>query len=165
MNFTLRKFVESDLASLVKSANNANIAKYVRNIFPHPYTDEDGRQFLAIAANDSGIFAIDIDGEAVGSIGITPQSDVREKNAEIGIWLAEPFWGHGIATRAVVQIVEYGFKTFDITRIFACTFSTNPASQRVLEKAGFICEALLKDAIYKNGIYMDELIYAVRKTV
>jgi RimJ/RimL family protein N-acetyltransferase len=120
---------------------------------------------LTIAANDTGIFAIDIDGVAVGSIGITPQTDVREKNAEIGYWLAEPFWGQGIATRAVIQLVEYGFKTYDITRIFACTFSTNPASQRVLEKAGFVCEARLKDAMYKNGIFMDELIYAVRKHI
>jgi RimJ/RimL family protein N-acetyltransferase len=164
MNFTLRRFAESDLTSLVKSANNANIAKGVRNIFPHPYTDEDGRQFLTVAVNDSGIFAIDIDGKAVGCIGITPQTDVREKNAEIGYWLAEPFWGQGIATRAVIQLVEYGFKTYDITRIFACTFSTNPASQQVLEKAGFVCEARLKDAMYKNGIFMDELIYGIRKS-
>ena len=68
-------------------------------------------------------------------------------------------------TRAIGEMVEYGFKTFDIIRIFARPFSTNSASQRVLEKAGFICEARLKNAYYKNGNYMDELIYAVRKTV
>jgi RimJ/RimL family protein N-acetyltransferase len=61
--------------------------------------------------------------------------------------------------------VEYGFKTFDISRIFARPFSTNRASQRVLEKAGFTCEARLKNALYKNGSYMDELIYAIHESI
>ncbi len=163
MKFVLRKFRESDLISLVKYANNYNIAKFLTNGFPHPYSEEDGRKFLSMASNNPGIFAIDVDGEAVGSIGIFPQSDIHEKNAEVGYWLAEPFWGNGIIPRAIKEIVEYGFQTFDIIRIFARPFSTNPASQRVLEKAGFVCEARLKNAIYKNGNYMDELIYAIRK--
>jgi len=163
MEFVLRKFSDSDLTSLVKYANNYNIARFLTNGFPHPYSEEDGQRFLSMASNNPGIFAIDIDGEAVGSIGIFPQSDIHEKNAEMGYWLAEPFWGKGIIPRAIKEIVEYGFKTFDITRIFARPFSTNSASQRVLEKAGFVCEARLKDAIYKNGNYMDELIYAIRK--
>ena len=165
MNFTLRPFRDSDLQSLVKYANNYNIAKYLTNQFPHPYTDEDGRKFISSVANSSpvNVFTIEVNGEAAGAIGIFPQSDIHEKNAEMGYWLAEPFWGNGITTRAIVQIVEYGFKTFDITRIFARPFSINPASQRVLEKAGFICEARLKNAVYKNGMYMDELIYVKRK--
>jgi RimJ/RimL family protein N-acetyltransferase len=164
MNFTLRPFKDTDLASLVKYANNYNIAKFLTNQFPHPYTDEDGRKFISSVVNNipTNVFAIEVNGEAAGSIGIFPQSDVHEKNAEIGYWLAEPFWGNGIITRAIVEIVEYGFKTFDITRIFARPFSTNLASHRVLEKAGFICEAQLKNALYKNGVYMDELIYAKR---
>lgn len=163
MNFTLRKFRGSDLASLVKYADNYNIARFLTNAFPYPYTEDDGRKFLSMASNNTGIFAIDINGEAVGSIGIFPQSDIHEKNAEMGYWLAESFWGHGIMPRAIKEMVEYGFRTLDITRIFARPFSTNPSSQRVLEKAGFVFEARLKDALYKNGEYMDELIYAIRK--
>jgi len=165
MNFTLRPFRDSDLTSLVKYANNYNIARFLTNQFPYPYTDEDGRKFISSVANNDpiNVFAIDMNSEAAGAIGIFPQSDIHEKNAEMGYWLAEPFWGNGIITCAIGQIVEYGFKTFDITRIFARPFSTNPASQRVLEKAGFTCEARLKNAVYKNGSYMDELIYAIRK--
>jgi len=164
MNFTLRKFRESDLASLVKYANNYNIAKFLTNQFPHPYNEDDGRKFLSKAvSDDSGIFAIDIDGEAVGAIGIFPQSDIHEKNAEMGYWLAEPFWGNGITTQAIREMVEYGFKTFNIIQIYARPYSANPASQRVLEKAGFVCEARLKNAVYKHGNYMDELIYVIRK--
>ena len=85
------------------------------------------------------------------------------KNAELGYWLAEPFWGKGIITYAIQEMVEYGFKTFDITRIFAIPFGTNIASQKALEKAGFILEARLNKTIFKNGEYQDELIYAIRK--
>ena len=165
MNFTLRPFRDSDLSSLVKYANNYNIAKFLTNQFPHPYTDEDGRKFISSVANNDpiNVFAIEINGEAAGAIGIFPQSDIHEKNAETGYWLAEPFWGNGITTRAIVETVVYGFRTFDVTRIYARPFSNNPASHRVLEKAGFTCEARLKNAIYKNGVYFDELIYAIRR--
>ena len=167
MNYTLRPFRDSDLTHLVKYANNYNIAKYLTNQFPHPYTDEDGQKFISSVSNNDpiNVFAIEINGEAAGAIGIFPQSDIHEKNAEMGYWLAEPFWGNGIITRAIGEIVEYGFKTFDISRIYARPFSVNPASQRVLEKVGFTCEARLKDAVYKNGHYMDELIYVKRKEI
>jgi len=165
MNFTLRPFKDTDLTSLVKYANNYNIAKFLTNQFPHPYTDEDGRKFISSVShnNPANVFSVVVNGEAAGAIGIFPQSDIHEKNAEMGYWLAEHFWGKGIITRAIEQIVEYGFKTFDITRIFSRPFSSNPTSQRVLEKAGFVCEARLKNAIYKNGSYFDELIYAKRR--
>lgn len=160
MNFTLRKFRELDLENLVKYANNYNIAKFLTNGFPHPYTKEDGKNFLSIAIPHPCIFTIDVAGEAVGSIGLFLQTDIHEKSAELGYWLAEPFWGKGMITQAIREVVEYGFKTFDIVRIYARPFSTNLASQRVLEKAGFAYEARLKKALYKNGEILDEIIYA-----
>jgi len=165
MNFTLRPFKNSDLQSLVKYANNYNVARFMTNQFPHPYSEDDGRKFISSVcdSNPVNVFAIEVNCEAVGSIGIFPQSDIHEKNAEMGYWLAEPFWGNSIITRAIGQIVDYGFKTFDITTIFSRPFSINLASKRVLEKAGFVLEARLKNAIYKNGNYMDELIYAKRR--
>jgi len=157
----LRKWNDADLDSLVKYANNSNIAKWLTNGFPHPYTKKDGEAFLSMVANDNPtkVFAIEANGEAVGSIGIFPQSDIHEKSAEMGYWLAEEYWGKGIMTKAIQEIVEYGFQTFDIVRIFARPFSTNVKSQRLLEKAGFELEARLKKALFKNGEFMDELIY------
>jgi RimJ/RimL family protein N-acetyltransferase len=162
MDIKLRKWNEADLNGLVKYANNRNVAKWLTNGFPHPYTFEDGKAFLKMIENDNPtkVFAIEINGEAVGSIGIFPQSDIHEKNAEMGYWLAEAYWGKGIMTKAIQEIVEYGFQTFDIVRIFARPFSTNLKSKRVLEKAGFVLEAKLKKALFKNGECMDELIYA-----
>jgi len=162
MDIKLRKWNEADLDTLVKYANNSNIAKWLTNGFPYPYTYENGKAFLSMNANDNPtkVFAIDVNGEAVGSIGIFPQTDIHEKNAEMGYWLAEAFWGQGIITKAIQEIVEYGFQTFDIVRIFARPFSTNLKSQRVLEKAGFTLEARLKNSVFKNGEFMDELIYS-----
>lgn len=165
MQFSLRPFRESDLDSLVSYANNWNIAKFMTNRFPHPYTEKDGKEFITFANQNDPvtIFTIDIAGHASGAIGVHPQSDVMRKNAELGYWVAEPFWGKGIVSAAILQMVDYGFKNFDIHRIFARPFGNNKASQRVLEKTGFVLEAHIKGNIYKNGEYLDEMIYAVRR--
>lgn len=165
MDFVLRKWNENDLESLVKFANNSKIANNMMDKFAHPYTIEHGKKFIEFASqtNPLQIFAIDVKAVAVGAIGIHPQEDVFRKNAELGYWLGEPYWGNGIITNAIKQMVEYGFKTWELTRIFARPFGTNIASQRVLEKAGFILETRLEKTIFKNGEYVDELIYAIRK--
>jgi ribosomal-protein-alanine N-acetyltransferase len=164
-DFILRPWSMNDLESLVLYANNFNIAKNMMDRFPHPYTKEDGKIFIAGTQNDypTKIFAIVVHGEAAGGIGIHPQQDIHRKNAELGYWLAEKYWGQGIITRAIVQMTDYGFKNWDFNRIFARPFGTNHASQRVLEKTGFILEGRFKEALYKNGKPEDELIYAVRR--
>lgn len=165
MQFILRPWTINDLDNLVGFANNNNIAKFMTNQFPHPYTREAGEKFIAYAmqGNPVNIFAIEVDGKAVGGIGIHPSSDIECKNAEMGYWLAEPYWGNGIITQAIKQMIEYGFKNFDINRIFARPFGTNNASQKVLEKAGFVLEASFDKTYFKNGEYLDELVYAIRK--
>ncbi len=165
MTFFLRQWKPQDIDSLVKYANNAAIAKFMTDQFPHPYTYDIGISFIefAISNNSSKIFAIDINGEAVGGIGIHPQKDIQRKNAELGYWLAEPFWGQGIMTKAIVQIADQAFRTLDIERIFARPFGTNKGSQRALEKAGFLLEGRFEKTYFKNGEYEDELIYAIRR--
>ncbi|MDD3034267.1 MAG: GNAT family protein [Bacteroidales bacterium] len=161
MDYILRPWRSSDLDSLVKHADNYNIAKWLTNQFPHPYTYESGKSYIEMVGKDNPakVFAIEIDGEAAGSIGVFPQSDIHQKSAEIGYWLSEKYWRNGIMSSAIRDIVKYGFDTFDIVRIYARPFSTNIGSQKVLEKAGFTLEAKLKKAIFKNGELMDELIY------
>jgi RimJ/RimL family protein N-acetyltransferase len=164
IEFTLRKWKSEDAESLMKYADNPKIAANLTDQFPHPYKRENAEAFIAMATKNDplNIFAISVNGEAVGGIGLHFQADIHRKNMELGYWVAEPFWGKGIMTKAVLQMVDYGFKTFDITRIFARPFGTNIASQTVLEKAGFILEARLDKTLYKNGEFLDELIYAVR---
>ncbi len=161
----LRPFNLNDLDSLIEYANNYKIAANLTNQFPHPYTRESGEAFIKMATEQSPptILAIEINGRASGGIGLHIQTDIHIKNAELGYWLAEPYWGKGIMTKAVKHMVNYGFKNLNITRIFARPFGTNIASQKVLKNAGFVLEGKFKGTIYKNGEYLDELIYAIRK--
>ena len=165
MYISLREWKKSDLLGLVKFANNFNVAKNLTDHFPHPYTTEAGESFIEKSSSHTGafIFAIDLNGVAIVAIGIHPQDDIEKYNAELGYWLAEPFWGMGIMTLAIKEIVEIGFDELEINRIFARPFGTNIGSQRALEKAGFTLEAKFEKTFFKNGEYLDELIYAVRK--
>lgn len=164
-NFILRPWQISDINDLVKNANNKKISDNLTNAFPNPYTLEDGEKFIKSLEehNPAKAFAIVVNNEACGAIGIFQQTDVHEKNAEMGYWLAEKHWGKGIITNAIKQIVEYGFKNFEITRIFARPFGSNLASQKVLEKTGFKLEAKFENTIYKNEKFLDELYYAIYK--
>lgn len=165
MDFVLRPWKLTDIDSLVQYADNYKIAKNLMNVFPHPYTRKDGIDFIEknLNQNPVQVFAIDINGVASGSIGIFPQGDIMCKNAEIGYWLAEPFWGNGIISKAIKQITAYGFKTWDIERIFARPFGDNTPSQKALENAGFYFEAKLEKTFFKFDEYHDELIYAIRR--
>ncbi len=163
--FTLRPWNTSDLKSLVAHANNPAIAKFMTDAFPHPYTEAHGKAFIEMACRDTPIhiFAIDVDGEAVGGIGVHPQHDIMRRNAELGYWLGEAYWGRGIVTAAIHEMVEFAFRTYDINRVYARPFGTNTASQRVLEKTGFTLEARFEKTVFKNGEYLDELVYAIRR--
>lgn len=165
MTFQLRPFTLNDLESLVQQANNPKIAMFMTDRFPHPYTKQDGENFIAFANQDDPvhIFAIDVDGKAVGGIGIHPQFDIYKKSMELGYWIGESYWGNGIVSSAIKQMIDFGFKTYDIDRIYARPFGTNTASQKVLDKTGFKLEAQFEKTLFKNGEYIDELIYAVRR--
>jgi RimJ/RimL family protein N-acetyltransferase len=102
-----------------------------------------------------------VDEEAVGGIGFTVQPDVAHRSAEIGYWLGEKFWGRGIATEALKAVTEYAFANYDLCRLYAHVFDWNPASARVLEKAGYRFEGRLKKSVTKNGQTIDQLIYAM----
>jgi RimJ/RimL family protein N-acetyltransferase len=159
----LRPWSFDDLDLLVKFANNKKIADNLTDAFPYPYTRDDGIDFLNRFKDDEPLraFAIEVDGIPCGAIGIHPQLDIHRKNAEIGYWLAEEYWGKGIMTEAVRMIVSYGFKAFDINRIFARPFAPNVASQKVLEKAGLKFEARFEKSIIKNGLLLDELFFSI----
>lgn len=157
----LREWDLQDIPALVHHADNPRVAAGLRDAFPSPYRAEDARRFIMMArgTSENMLLAIDVDGEAVGGIGVHPLADVYRKTAEIGYWVAEPFQGRGIATDAVRAVIPPAFETFDIVRLQAGVFSHNPASMRVLEKCGFAREAVHRHAVTKNGTLLDEVLY------
>lgn len=164
-NFNLRAWKTEDAESLALAADNPNIAKNLRNVFPNPYTLDDAVWFIndsiANKENKQISYAIVIDEQVVGSISIFVKDDVYEKSAELGYWLSEDYWNKGIMSKAVRIICEEAFKTFDIVRIFAEPFADNQGSRRVLEKAGFICEGTMRNGVYKDGEIHSYCLYSV----
>ena len=160
---TLRPWHSADAEPLAKYANNANIARNLRDRFPHPYTLRDAKAFIqsCAAVRPHLSFAIVVDQEAVGGIGISPGSDVERFSAEIGYWLAEPFWGRGIAAEALELMAAYAFSTCRLLRLFALPFAENRQSTRVLEKAGYTREAILRSSAVKDGTVRDQALYAL----
>ncbi len=165
MDFILREWRQSDAADVVRYANNDKIARNLRDVFPHPYTLADAENFInsCLEADETcQLFrAITVDGHAVGSVGLLLGRDVYQKNAELGYWLAEDFWGRGIMTQTVRQICREGFSRWDIQRIYAEPFAYNIASRRVLEKAGFTLEGIMRQGVFKRGQVCDSCMYAL----
>ena len=158
----IRSWQLGDAPSLARHANNRKIWLQVRDRFPYPYTLEAAEHWvtLAPAADPETQFAMEVDGEAAGGIGVFLQQDVERYSAEIGYWLGEAHWNRGITTAAVRRFTDYAFERFGLCRLYANVFETNPGSCRVLERAGYQLEGRLRQAAVKDGQVLDGLLYA-----
>lgn len=160
--YIIRDWQVEDAPSVAKYANNRKIWINLRDAFPHPYRLKDAESFISRVnqADPITVFAIANQWEAIGSIGLMPGRDVHRHTAELGYWLAEPFWGKGIMARAVRCLTSFAIRNLHMYRIFAEPYITNPASARVLEKAGFVCEGILRSNVFKDGKVLDQLLYS-----
>ncbi len=158
----IRSYRPADAEALARAANNRRIWRNLNDSFPHPYTLTDARQWLSLTAQEEPEqnFALASSTEAIGGIGLKLRGDVYRRSAEIGYWLGEPYWGRGIATAALRALTNFAFDQFDLVRIEAGVFEWNPASCRVLEKAGYVQEARLRKAVVKDGQVIDRFLYA-----
>ena len=158
----VRSFRPEDAESLARNANNHNVSRNMRDTFPYPYELSEAHDWLNFATNQSPElnFAIAMESEVIGGIGLTLQSDVSRLSAEIGYWLGEPHWGQGIATAALIAVTNWAFAEFDLVRLYGKVFEWNPASGRVLEKAGYELEGRLRKSIVKESQVIDALLYA-----
>ena len=158
----VRSFSLADVPALAKHADNPNVAATLRDRFPQPYTQAHAVEWIehATSQRPQRNFAITSELELIGGIGLEFQHDVHARSAEVGFWLAEPYWGRGIATRALVALTEHAFANFELLRIYAMVFSSNEASARVLEKAGYEFEGRLRMSVVKRGRILDQLVYS-----
>jgi RimJ/RimL family protein N-acetyltransferase len=160
--YILRDWQGQDAPSLAKYANNRKIWLNLRDAFPHPYGLKDAKAFIshARAAIPKTYFAIATQSEAIGSIGFTVGKDVHRYTAEMGYWLAESFWGKGIMTQAVKCVTAYAIHDLKLHRLYAEPYTTNPASARILEKAAFKREGILRASVCKDGKVLDQFLYS-----
>ncbi|MDR3747752.1 MAG: GNAT family protein [Acidobacteriota bacterium] len=158
----VRSWCKDDLDALLRHANNPKIAANLRDQFPHPYTRRDGIDYLNFvrSCEVEMSFALEYEGEAVGGVGFKLGLDIARLSAEMGYWLSEQYWGRGLVTRAVTAASDWALDNYRITRIYAMAFAHNVASMRVLEKAGFEREGLMRRSAIKNGVILDQVLYA-----
>lgn len=158
----VRPWTAADLDALVAHADNPHVSAQLRDVFPYPYTLDDGRRFLAFVAaqHPPTAMAIEVDGEAVGGVGVVPASGNERRTAEIGYWLGEAYWGRGIAVEALTMMTAYAIETFALVRVQALPAASNPRSCRVLEKAGYVLEGTMRKSFLKHGELHDQCLYA-----
>ena len=158
----LRPLRAADAPSLARHANDRDVWLNLRDRFPHPYAERDAAAYIAHVAGRTPTtsFTIEVDGEAAGSISLHPGRDVERVSAEIGYWLGRSHWGRGIVTDAVRLATRHAFATLALRRVFAVPFATNAASHRVLEKAGYVREGTLRRSAVKDGVLLDQLLWA-----
>lgn len=159
---TLRPFRNTDAASVAHHANDREVWLNLRDLFPHPYTVADASAYIARVAAEVPVtrFAIEVGGEAVGSVSLKLGSDIERRSAEIGYWLGRAYWGRGIMSAAVGAATTYAWGELDLLRVFAVPFVCNPASARVLERAGYEREGTLRRSAVKDGVVLDQHLYA-----
>jgi L-aminopeptidase/D-esterase-like protein/RimJ/RimL family protein N-acetyltransferase len=159
----VRDWRPEDAEAMAPLANDREVWRNLRDVFPHPYGVDDGHRFIAMARTMSPrtYFAIEVEGRVAGAIGYTLHGDVERVGAEMGYWLGRPYHGRGIATEAVRALTAHAFAQHpELQRIYAVPFAWNPASARVLEKAGFTLEGTMRRSALKDGQLVDQLLYA-----
>lgn len=169
MQISLRTWKQTDAKALASTLSNKKIQNNLRDGLPYPYTEKDALDYiifiLSSNPNDTFAYAIDIDGKVVGSIGAFRQGNIHYRTAELGYYLAEEYWGRGVMTEAVRLLCEKVFSETDIIRIYAEPFAYNIGSRRVLEKAGFQLEGIMKCNAVKNGQILDMALYGLTRQI
>jgi len=159
--FRLRRLRAEDADSLVRHGNNPKIAINLQDRFPQPYTRADGLSFIDYAngAPVESVFGIEVEGAVAGVCSLLFKMDIFAVSAEIGYWLSEQHWGKGIMTEVVSVLARHAFEDYGLERVYANVYDYNPASARVLQKAGFELEGRARNAGRKNGRLMDVFTY------
>ena len=155
-------------ADLADALNSRKVQDNLRDGIPYPYQPQDAKNYIdkILTAGEDSVyaFAVMLSGKVIGSISVTRKDNVHRYTGELGYFIAEKWWGRGIATEAVKKMCEFIFSKTNIMRIYAEPYATNEASCRVLAKAGFTLEGVLRNNAFKNGKLIDTRIYSLVRT-
>jgi len=165
MGIKIRRLREEDQVQLTELANNKKIWDNLRDMMPHPFELKDAQNFIANKKDqkEDYVFVIEYESNLSGMIGLHPQNDVYRLSLELGYWVGEPYWGKGIASEAVRQVLEFAFDNLEYNRIFAGALEHNEGSKKVLLKNNFVFEGIARKAVVKNDVIMDEWQYGILK--
>ncbi|TNJ35124.1 GNAT family N-acetyltransferase [Arenimonas terrae] len=157
----VRPWRREDRASLLRHADNPNVARYLSLRFPNPYTSADADAWFAFldSQEDPEGWAIEVQGEAVGGIGVRRGAAEFAHSAELGYWLGEAYWRRGIVTAAVREVVPFVTERWGLARLTAYASARNVGSIHVLEGAGFVREGLVRARAFRDGHAYDHVMF------
>lgn len=168
--FVLRPFHFSDAESLQESLNDPRVARKVSHI-PYPYTRQHADAWVRKMESRVGTkstridFAIDVDSKVAGSVAFINVDDHR---AQVSYWLSPAHWGNGYMTEALGSLLQFGFDTLGLVRIFAYVYENNTASARVLERSGFTYEGTHRKEWHRvidgEDVFFDSKYYSIIDT-
>ncbi len=160
----LRPFTLADAPAVQRLAGDYAVA--AATLLPYPYPDGLAEIWIAslregTERGEIAAFAITLAGEGslIGSVRL--RIDQGHARGELGFWVARPCWGRGYATEAVRAVIEYGFSTLGLHRVYAMHFSRNPASGRVMEKCGMLHEGRLREHIKRWEVFEDVELWGI----
>ena len=162
----LRAFVATDAAAVERLAGEWKVAETTLNI-PHPYPPGAAAEWIASQepaweSGDRLTLAICDAGapdEVIGAISLAVNAE--HARGELGYWIGTEYWGRGYATEAARALVAFGFDHLRLNRIQARHFARNPASGRVLQKAGLQCEGVHRQMYRRWDRFEDTYMYAI----
>ena len=160
----LRPYVSADGPAVQRLAGDPRVADATTAI-PHPYPDGAAQAWIAThpasyLARKEITFAVALrtSGELVATVSLLDISSYHAR-AELGYWTGVPFWGSGYCTEAVTRLIVFARESLGVTKVVGRCLARNPASARVMEKAGLVREGYLVKHTLKNGKYEDIVLY------
>ena len=167
-HITLSQITWDDKPSYLKHLNETDEFRAHMGMIPFPYQEIDADQWLSkvvretLEADHRRSWAIrNSNDELIGGTGVF--GITKREKAEIGYWLAKPYWGQGIITEVVRRLCKFAFDQYELRRIYAKVFATNPTSARVLEKAGFELEGTLRNHYFRDDESYDVLFFGMMR--
>lgn len=159
----LRPFAVGDVADAQSYRDDPEFARFLPHI-PQPFTRKDAEAFVTLNIAEpwdwSPTFAVVLGGRVIGTVNLEVKLD--ERAAMLGYAIGRPWWGRGIAVEAAQAVMAWGIVTFTLTRVCASTDIRHLRSQRVLEKLGMRCEAVLPGHhLGRKGEVVDETVYGI----
>ncbi len=166
---TLRALRPDDAPAIARHADDAGVAHNLYDGFPQPYTLALAQAWCSTEHRQpqyGQVWAIAVQGQAVGCIGLMPKEGMWACNAEVGYWIGRAHWGQGIVACALHLVTAHAWATWpQLQRITAPIFARNAASQAVARKAGYALEALQPRSLLKGGEVIDVALHAIYRPV
>lgn len=159
----LRPLCEDDIDPIFQACQDPTISAFTR--VPFPYEREMAEEFvrgsdIAYRNHKSVVFAIEVNGTFAGAIDLHA-IELGDHCAEIGYWVEQSFRGQGVCTSAVKTLIAFAIDVMKFRRLEGLADYNNIASQRVMERAGMVREALLRNKVTKpNGDQIDMVLLA-----